>query len=137
MYRITKRFHFCYGHRLLDYVGPCAHPHGHNGLVEVDLESPELDGRGMVWDFGEISSRLKDFIDSRLDHQMILRSDDPLAVVLREMGDPVHLMTANPTAENLARLIYDEGRQRGIPVSAVRFWETPRNCAEYRGKPGP
>jgi len=132
MYRITKRFHFCYGHRLLDYDGPCAHPHGHNGLVEIDLESPELDDQGMVWDFGEISSRLKDFIDDRLDHQMILRSDDPLAAVLKKMGEPVYLLDANPTAENLAQLIFEEGRRRGIPVKAVRLWETPRNCAEYR-----
>ena len=31
MYRVYKDIHFCYGHRLLDYDGKCAHPHGHNG----------------------------------------------------------------------------------------------------------
>ena len=27
-YRVTVQIHFCYGHRLLDYDGACAHPHG-------------------------------------------------------------------------------------------------------------
>ena len=52
-YRVTVQIHFCYGHRLLDYVGPCAHPHGHNGLVEIELESDSLDSRGMVFDFAD------------------------------------------------------------------------------------
>ena len=35
-FRVTVQIHFCYGHRLLDYDGACAHPHGHNGLVEIE-----------------------------------------------------------------------------------------------------
>ncbi|MBI3326298.1 MAG: 6-carboxytetrahydropterin synthase, partial [Nitrospinae bacterium] len=37
MYKITKELHFCYGHRLMDYQGQCAHPHGHNGKIEIRL----------------------------------------------------------------------------------------------------
>ena len=36
MYSVTKRVEFCYGHRLLDYDGPCRHPHGHNAVVEIE-----------------------------------------------------------------------------------------------------
>ena len=50
MYEIVKRIHFCYGHRLLDYQGKCAHPHGHNGVIEVKLASTTLDKKGMVLD---------------------------------------------------------------------------------------
>ena len=39
MYSVTKRIDFCYGHRLLDYNGVCAHPHGHNGMAEIEVRS--------------------------------------------------------------------------------------------------
>ena len=55
-YHVTVKIHFCYGHRLLDYDGACAHPHGHNGLVEIELESEALDARGMVFGFGDVSA---------------------------------------------------------------------------------
>ena len=58
-YRVTVQIHFCYGHRLLDYDGACAHPHGHNGLVEIALESDALDHRGMVFDFGDVKRDVK------------------------------------------------------------------------------
>ena len=31
MFRATKEIHFCFGHRLMNYVGKCRHLHGHNG----------------------------------------------------------------------------------------------------------
>ena len=62
MFQVVKQIHFCYGHRLLNYQGKCAHPHGHNGLVEVQFSSNELDKRGMVLDFDEIKQCVKTFI---------------------------------------------------------------------------
>ena len=66
MYRVVKKLHFSYGHRLLGYQGKCAHPHGHNAEVELELEGNSLDAVGMLIDFGEISRRLMTFIDSSL-----------------------------------------------------------------------
>ena len=37
MYSVAKRIEFCYGHRLLDYDGVCAHPHGHNAVAELEI----------------------------------------------------------------------------------------------------
>lgn len=131
-YRVTVQIHFCYGHRLLDYEGACAHPHGHNGLAEITLESGALDGRGMVADFGDIKREIKGWIDATLDHQMILRRDDPLAGWLEEHGEPVCLFDVNPTAESIARTIFEHARERGYPVVEVRLWETPGSYATYR-----
>jgi 6-pyruvoyltetrahydropterin/6-carboxytetrahydropterin synthase len=130
-FRATVQIHFCYGHRLLDYDGPCAHPHGHNGLVEIELEAEELDHRGMVVDFGDVKRDLKGWIDATMDHQMLLRRDDPLAEWMREHGEPVHVFEENPTAENIARVIYEHAREHGWPVVAVRLWETPTSFATY------
>ena len=132
MYRLIKKLHFSYGHRLIGYQGKCAHPHGHNAEVELELQGENLDDTGMLVDFSEISRRLMSFIEAELDHLMLLHRDDPLTSVLEGLGEPVFKMDVPPTAENIARLIYGKARELGLPVAAVRLWETPRACAEYR-----
>jgi 6-pyruvoyltetrahydropterin/6-carboxytetrahydropterin synthase len=132
-YRVTVQIHFCYGHRLLDYDGACAHPHGHNGLVEIELESDALDARGMVFDFGDVKRRVKGWIDDRMDHQMILRKDDPLVEWLASRGEPYLALDDNPTAENIAREIYGFVADAGYPVTSVRLWETPTSHATFSG----
>ena len=132
MFKVTKTIDFCYGHRLLNYAGKCRHLHGHNGVLEVDLATEGLDDRGMVVDFGEIKSTLKSWIDATLDHQMILCKDDPLVPVLKGKGESFHLIDDNPTAENLAKMVFLRARSLGLPVIEVRLWETPTSCAVYR-----
>lgn len=131
MYTVTKRLEFCYGHRLLNYDGKCRHPHGHNALVEIDITAETLDVREMVVDFSDIKQVVKLWIDRELDHKMILRQDDPMVEILRTLGEPVFTIDSNPTAERLARLIFETARDLGFNVSAVRFWETPGSCASY------
>ena len=131
MYSVTKRLDFCYGHRLLEYDGICQHPHGHNATVEVELRSETLDGRSMVADFNDIKHVVKTWVDRELDHKMILRQDDPLVAVLRQMGEPVHTLDSNPTAERIARLIFEVARDQGLPVTRVTVWETPTSSATY------
>lgn len=131
MYTIVKRLHFCYGHRLLDYEGKCAHAHGHNAVMEIELALAQLDARGMVCDFRDVKERLSNFID-QLDHRMLLRHDDPLIPALESVGETAYVMQENPTAENIARLIFREARARELPVVSVKLWETPDAFAEYR-----
>ena len=64
MYRVVKELSFCYGHRLLEYQGKCAHPHGHNGRVEIEFGAKQLDHRGMVIDFVDIKAEVKRFLDA-------------------------------------------------------------------------
>lgn len=132
MYEITRELHFCYGHRLMDYEGKCARLHGHNGVVLLTLESVGLDPVGMVADFDIIRAHLGKWIDAELDHRMILRQDDPAVSVLRALGEPVLALEFNPTAENLARLLYDKAREFGLPVAGIRFVESPTCWASYR-----
>jgi 6-pyruvoyltetrahydropterin/6-carboxytetrahydropterin synthase len=62
---------------------------------------------------------------------MVLSKDDPALPLLREQGEPVFVLDVNPTAENLARLIFDYTRQQGFPVVEVRLWETDTCYATY------
>ena len=43
MFRVTREFEFCFGHRLKDYDGKCRQIHGHNGKACVTLEADTLD----------------------------------------------------------------------------------------------
>ena len=133
MYRVTREISFCYGHRLLNYDGKCRHLHGHNGRAVLTLEAEELDALGMVMDFSRIKQVVSAWIDQNLDHRMVLHKDDPVLPILRQQGEPVHVLDVNPTAENLARLIYDYAVAQGFPVVEVRLWETDNCFATYTG----
>jgi 6-pyruvoyltetrahydropterin/6-carboxytetrahydropterin synthase len=134
MFRVTREIDFCYGHRLLNYDGKCKHLHGHNGRAVITLESDQLDARGMVVDFSDIKRLVSNWIDENLDHRMILQRDDPAVEVLRKLGEPMYLIDVNPTAENIARLIYEQAARQNIPIVECRLWETPHCFATYRGR---
>jgi len=132
IHSVTKVINFCYGHRLLNYPGKCQHLHGHNGIVEIEIESDTLDELGMVVDFGEIRNLVKGWIDNNLDHRMILCRQDPVIDFLKQVGEPLYIMDENPTAENIAKHIYKHAQSQGFQVKEVRLWETPSSYASYR-----
>ncbi|MEK6260593.1 MAG: 6-carboxytetrahydropterin synthase [Planctomycetota bacterium] len=132
MYRVTKEIDFCYGHRLLNYDGKCKHLHGHNGKAVIVLEGEQLDHRGMVIDFSDIKKQVAGWIDANLDHRMILHEADPIVPILQKLGEPMHIVSENPTAENIAKLIYDFAKSHQLPVREVSLWETFNSYATYR-----
>ncbi len=87
MYKVKKRIEISAAHKLtLDYNSKCSDLHGHNWIIDVYLESNELDNNGMVMDFTHIKREIQD----KFDHKVI--------------NDVVDF---NPTAENLAKYICD------------------------------
>ena len=136
MFRVTREISFCYGHRLLEYGGKCRHLHGHNGKAVVTLEAAALDALGMVVDFSAIKRVLGKWIDDALDHRMLLHQDDPIIPELVKQGEPFVTLDANPTAENIARLIFERAAASGLPVTEVTLWETDSSFATYRPATG-
>jgi 6-pyruvoyltetrahydropterin/6-carboxytetrahydropterin synthase len=131
MFRVTREIDFCYGHRLLNYDGKCRHLHGHNGRAVITLQGAALDARGMLVDFVEIKRKVQQWIDENLDHNMLLCRDDPILPVLLREGERVFVMDCNPTAENIARLIYEHAKAAGLPVVEVVLWETEQCFSTY------
>ncbi|MHC4880909.1 MAG: 6-pyruvoyl trahydropterin synthase family protein [Planctomycetota bacterium] len=131
MFQVTQNIEFCYGHRLLNYAGKCRHLHGHNGRAVIVLENEALDDRGMLVDFSDIKASVRTWIDDELDHRMILNKADPVVDYLQAQGEPLKLIDANPTAENIAKLIFEFTRSQGFPVKEVSLWETPKAFATY------
>ncbi|WP_026804045.1 6-carboxytetrahydropterin synthase [Aliarcobacter lanthieri] len=86
MWKISKEFDFCYGHRVwsqtlnvdfsLDSCLMCRHLHGHQGKVIIHLEATQLKD-GMVTDFKHLNW-FKAFLDDVLDHKFIIDIKDPL-----------------------------------------------------------
>ena len=121
MFSVTREITFCYGHRLLDYNGKCRHLHGHNGRAVITLSAPSLDDLGMVMDFTRLKRVVGGWIDDHLDHKMLLHKDDPVLPLLRQQGEPVFVLDVNPTAENIARLIFDVRPSRASPSSRSSY----------------
>lgn len=117
MYTISKQFHFSASHQLfgLEPDHPCSRMHGHNYIVEVELQSETLNQVGFVRDYRELGA-FKEMIDDTLDHRHI---NDVLGA-------------ENATAEKMATWMYEWCKSRWPETSAVRISETPKTWAEYR-----
>lgn len=122
MFEVTVEEKFASGHALRNYHGKCENVHGHNYRVEVTLTGDNLDDTGLLVDFVELKKVLNVIIE-RMDHRFL--NDVPPFDVL------------NPSAENMARYIFEE-LEKGLDgkapakVSFVRLWETDTCSALYR-----
>ncbi len=132
-YQVTKTIEFSYGHRLLNHNGKCRYLHGHNGMLEIDVDADVLDDMGMVIDFTRVNEIVKTWVDENLDHRMLLCRADPALPVLQNANEPVYVMEENPTAENIAALVWKAAHKAGLDVTEVRLWETSTSRASYRG----
>ena len=123
MYEISVDEAFAAAHNLRDYHGKCEDLHGHNYKVRVVVEGPELDSTGLLFDFVHLKQVIQGVIQS-LDHKY-----------LNELAPFDRL---NPSAENIARHIYDETAKHLLEtpnaarVSGVTIWETDTSAATYR-----
>lgn len=123
MFEVTVEDSFAAGHYLRNYKGKCENPHGHNYKVRVTLAGAELDKGGLLVDFKDLREVMRQVID-RLDHQML--------------NDVQPFTELNPSAENLAKYLYDEtnGRLRQVTNGRVRIkdvtvFETESTTARY------
>ncbi len=116
--RLDVEFHFAAAHRLPRYDGPCARMHGHNYRMVVCVEG-EVDPRsGMVADFGRIKELVQEHVLSRADH--------------RTLNDVLE----NPTAENIARWVFETMAPHLPGLAEIRLYEVPDCCVTYRGPRG-
>jgi 6-pyruvoyltetrahydropterin/6-carboxytetrahydropterin synthase len=115
MYRISKRFSFSASHILegLAQEHPCSRLHGHNYAITLHLKAKALDHVGFVKDYRGLDN-VKKYIDENLDH--------------RHLND---ILPFNPTAENIAKYLYNIFVQDIPELYAVEVSETPKTTALY------
>jgi 6-pyruvoyltetrahydropterin/6-carboxytetrahydropterin synthase len=129
---VFRREHFNAAHRLFNpdwddatntnVFGKCALPnyHGHNYELEVKVVGEPDPKTGYVMDLKKLSDLVEQHILERFDHKNLnLDTED--------------FKNVNPTAENIAIVIYDLLRPH-IDMKMdlqIRLYETPRNFVEY------
>jgi 6-pyruvoyltetrahydropterin/6-carboxytetrahydropterin synthase len=123
------------GHRILGHPGKCASPHGHTFKAEVFVVVQHLDGLGFALDFEPLKCGLKGWIDEHWDHGFLLNdADTPLVEALQAIPEAkLYLFQGvNPSAEAMARALFDEARRQfGCVVRSIRIWESPNQYAEF------
>jgi len=123
MYEISVEETFAAAHNLRGYKGKCEDLHGHNYKVRVTLAGKELDATGLLCDFVHVKQAIQSVI-RLLDHKY-----------LNELPP---FDTVNPSAENIARYIYDETAKQmqpssnGAGIASITVWETDMASATYR-----
>lgn len=143
MFRCTKIFKFDAAH-ILDsaFTKKCLNVHGHTYKVGITLRRRDsyLDEHGMVIDFGLVSAAVNHLINDWLDHSLLVSSQTCNAE-LKNLKSKfrVCIFDFNPTAENLAKYIYDEVKKvlsdPKISVEKVRVYETETCWAEFSEEP--
>lgn len=105
-----------------EVFGLCNNPnfHGHNYDLIVKLVGEVNEETGYVFDLKLLNEIIKDEIIERFDHKNLNL-------------DTVEFKTLNPTAENIARVIYELLRVK-IDMNfdlEITLYETPRNYVVY------
>ena len=121
MYEISVGAAFEAAHFIAGYDGKCARLHGHNWTVEAVVVGSELDGLGMLVDFKILKAELNRVL-AEFDHRFL----NELEAFSQE----------NPTAENLARKIFERLKTSDIfsgatKLHAVKVCESPNSCVTY------
>lgn len=102
--------------------GKCNNPHyhGHNYDLEVKVTGEPAADTGFVMDLKVLSDLIRNQVFERFDHKNLNL-------------DTQEFKNLNPTAENIAIVIYDLLRPHIDEKNSlqVRLYETPRNFVEY------
>jgi 6-pyruvoyltetrahydropterin/6-carboxytetrahydropterin synthase len=117
MMEIWKEFTFDAAHRLpyVPETHKCYRLHGHTYRAEIRISGEVDKNTGWVMDFSEIADAFASYLH-RLDHHY-----------LNEMEGLV-----NPTAENIARWIWEK-LEGSLPLHSVTVQETEHSGCTYRG----
>jgi 6-pyruvoyltetrahydropterin/6-carboxytetrahydropterin synthase len=120
MYELKVVTRFAAAHRLTMVGTKCENMHGHNWKIEVFLTGEKLDEAGVVMDFGDIKTRLREIV-GRLDHQYL----NELAM----------FQGRQPSSERIATYVATELQQAiqhpAVRVSRVSAWESEDACATF------
>ncbi len=122
MFEIEVSAAFEAAHFIEGYAGKCSRLHGHNWQVTALVRGEELDALGMLVDFKVVKAELNKILDE-FDHRFLNELDA--------------FATDNPTAENLARKIFQRLAASEIfggsaKLYAVKVHESPNSCVTYR-----
>ncbi|NCC58310.1 MAG: 6-carboxytetrahydropterin synthase QueD [Synergistales bacterium] len=98
---LRKEFTFDAAHNLVEYHGKCERLHGHTYKLAVTLKGIP-DKEGMIIDFCEVSSLVREKVVSKLDHAYL------------------NDIVPQPTAEYIARWVWEQVEEHFTPFYSQR-----------------
>ena len=139
--RITKSFTFEMAHALWNYDGPCRNIHGHSYKLWVTVQGqPITDAHhskyGMVMDFGELKTLVRELIIKRFDHSVVISENAPheMLQTVEQMFDKYEVTSYQPTCENLitdfASILINQ-LPTSIELYSLKLQETETSYAEW------
>ena len=140
--RITKEFTFETGHALYGYDGKCRNVHGHSYHLSVTVKGTPINETsnvklGMVIDFGDLKTIVKEEVVSPFDHATVFNKNTPhieLAKELSDRGHKVILADYQPTSENMVIDFAKKIKSRlpaTIQLHSLKLRETGTAFAEW------
>lgn len=142
MIRITKIFTFETAHILYGYDGKCKNVHGHSYKLFVTLKGEPINDlnhhkNGMVLDFGDLKTIVKEEIVNVWDHAIMLNALSPhkdLGQSLVEQGHKVIYCNYQPTCENMLYDIAKKIKARlpdRVQLAYLKLHETENSYGEW------
>ncbi|RXJ52324.1 6-pyruvoyl trahydropterin synthase family protein [Gelidibacter gilvus] len=140
--RITKQFSFETGHALYGYDGKCKNVHGHSYKLSVTVIGKPINDAsnakfGMVIDFSDLKTIVKDEIVDVFDHATVFNKNTPhveLAKELKDRGHSVLLVDYQPTSEMMV-IDFAEKIKKHLPetiqLHSLKLQETDTSFAEW------
>lgn len=119
MFILRAESTFCAAHKLINYPGACSRLHGHNWRVRLSVRTEVLNDLGMGMDFKDVRKVLEQILD-KFDHQY-LNEIPPFDSI-------------NPTAEQLAKYIYDEVQAllpENVFTECIELYESDKYYVRY------
>jgi 6-pyruvoyltetrahydropterin/6-carboxytetrahydropterin synthase len=139
--RITKEFRFEMAHSLPNHHGLCKNIHGHSYTLSVTIigepNPSQIDAdAGMVMDFGDLKTIVRETIISKFDHALVIHKDlsNSLIKELKENFEKIIPVNYQPTSELLlldfVNLIQPR-LPKGSKLFSLRLRETATSVAEW------
>lgn len=133
MRTITKEIKRDMAHRLPNYQWKCFNVHWHTYKMLITLSGKEVQKEWsqewMLRDFWLLKP-IKERIDENRDHTYVWVWDDEVFLFLQDRGYKTYKMENAPTAENMAKFIYDMFRKK-FPIESITIYETPTSFSTY------
>lgn len=116
----------------MNHPGKCRNLHGHSVKASITIKADQLNAQGMVCDFADIKECAEKFIDQQLDHNFLLHKEDAIIPILKQQNERFLALDEHPTAEVLAKIIFQHLKSAGFQIDQVDLWETASASACYR-----
>lgn len=139
MYELKTESSFDAAHFLSNYDGKCENLHGHRWRVVAYIQQEQLqdcgDEKDMVVDFASFKKALRTLTE-KFDHMFIVEEGSLAPETISCLERETFKLLVVPwrsTAENFARYFFEQLKAQGFDVAQVQVYETPLNCAIYKG----